>query len=237
MGQACDEVVYFDGSSARTLRSRTKIAVMEALESGSTGFGELVDEVDRAKSTVSNHLSDLEHMGLVEIVPDPDDRRKRVVRTESRRVASTGERMELEGPLRGLVSNSLGDAESFLKSIIVVLRYHAYTTGLNLNPALKEAGRLIGGQVGEEYGGDRDGFLDWLAARWEELGLGEMEAEYPEIRFKGDIGCEDVPGPGVCGFYEGFLEGAIPSGLEDAGDVEMRRCGAYGAEYCRFDIR
>lgn len=236
MGRACDEVVYFDGSAARTLRSRTKIAVMEELESGSTGFGELVERVDRAKSTVSNHLSDLERMGLVEVEPDAEDRRKRVVRTESRRVGSTGEGMELEGPLRDQVSSSLGDAESFLKSIIVVLRYHAYTTGLNLNPALKEAGGLIGEQLGEEYDGEREGFLDWLSTRWEDLGLGQMEADHPEIRFKGDIGCEEVPGPGVCGFYEGFLEGAIKAGLGGAGEVSMRRCGAYGAEYCRFEV-
>lgn len=239
MGTSSDEVVYFNGSTAQTLQSRTKIAVMEELEKGERGFGELVQSVDRAKSTVSNHLADLEQMDLVTVEADAADRRKRVVRARSRRIASTGRSMELEDPLRNVVADSLDSREYFLKSIVVVLRYHAYTAGLNLNPGLREAGRLIGSELGESYDGpsrDEDAFLEWLSVRWGELGLGELETEYPSIYFESDFGCEKVPGPGVCGFYVGFLEGVLSTGLEQDVSVEMQSCEAHGTDRCRFDI-
>lgn len=232
------EALYFNGSSAKVLEGEAKLEIMDILEGGPAGFGELVEELELAKSTVSNHLSDLAGMGLVSVESDGEDARRKVVRAESSRLGSTGGKLDLEGPLRASVSSSLDGPEDFLKSVMLVLRYHAYTEGLDLDPGMRHAGRLVGSEVGAGIdASDREGLLARLSERWESLGLGKLGSSGASISFKNGFGCENIPGPGVCGFYEGFFEGVLSAGMGEDSDIVMRDCEASGSSYCRFEIR
>jgi len=231
------EALYFNGSSAKTLDDGAKVDIMNELEEGEVGFGELVERLGLAKSTISKHLADLESMDLVSVSPDEDDARRKVVSIESEKVGSVGEKVDMEESLRQRLASSMDSPEDFLKANVLVLRYYAYTEGLDLDPGMKQAGHLIGSEVGKKLDAtDVETLLEELSERWEEQGMGKLGSDFPYIAFKNGFGCETIPGPGVCGFYEGFFEGVLATGLGESQDVVMRSCEASGASYCRFEM-
>lgn len=229
--------LYFNGSGTRILEGGPKVEIMNELEGGALGFGELVERLSLAKSTVSNHLTDLESAGLILMWPDERDGRRKVVRSDSRRVAYTGEVLEIEAPLRERLEASIGDREGFLKATILVLRYHAYLAGIDMNPGMREAGRIVGSEVGKQLeAGSRDELLESLSDCWEEHGMGKLDYDYPFVVFDNGFGCEKIPGPEVCGFYEGLFEGVVSSSLGEDVAIVTRGCGASGSGRCRFEV-
>ncbi|WP_300265427.1 MarR family transcriptional regulator [Microbacterium sp.] len=94
--------------------------VLTSIASGkATSAGAIIERLQTDKSAVSRHVRQLEELGLVESVPDPDDRRARVlVATDlaQERIAIARERYE--GRLgENLRSWTEGDLDRFVEML------------------------------------------------------------------------------------------------------------------------
>ncbi|MCZ7398747.1 MAG: winged helix-turn-helix domain-containing protein [Candidatus Methanoperedens sp.] len=59
------------------LDSPVKLKILKLLENGTKSFDELVEKSDKAKSTISVHLHDLEQLNLIQEKTFPNDKRKK----------------------------------------------------------------------------------------------------------------------------------------------------------------
>lgn len=91
--------------------------VLTSIASGkATSAGAIIERLQTDKSAVSRHVRQLEELGLVESIPDPDDRRaRRLVATDLAQERITMARAQYEGRIGERLSGwSAADLDHFV---------------------------------------------------------------------------------------------------------------------------
>ncbi len=234
--------IYSTEKGAVVLKSRTKNELIQLLTKEDKTSSELQEELGKAKSTISVHLSDLKKLGVVEERMDPEDNRKKIFSLRSRLVGSSGSPSDEQ--YRAILNNlksASGDSYLFLKNMFHLIRYGLYSLGLDMHPALKDIGRDAGRMLAERFQSDEvDGLLEEIGEFWEENGLGEVKVKNKNTILVHDcFDCGDMPDVGstLCSLDEGLLEGIIEGRLGLQVEVEERGCSGTGKDHCRFVIK
>ncbi len=233
--------IYSTENGAVFLKSSTKNDIIKLLMEGDKTSSDIQEKLNRAKSTVSVHLSDLKEIGLVKERVDPDDSRKKIFSLESKLLGSsdapyTKQYKEILGNLK----HANGDRYLFLKTMFHLIRYGLVSLGLDVHPALKEIGRDAGmGLAAEFHSDDLEGLLKEIGEFWESNGLGAVDVEgTKDIVVHGCFDCGGMPDVGqeLCSLDEGLLEGIIQERLGITVNVKEKECSGTGEDHCRFEV-
>jgi len=95
------------------------VAALEQIRNGPVTVGELASRLDLTLPTVSGVLADLDRAGYIERRPDPDDRRRTIVRIVPGQAALIGEWLDGAAMPMARVLDKLTPAEreAFLKAM------------------------------------------------------------------------------------------------------------------------
>jgi predicted hydrocarbon binding protein/predicted transcriptional regulator len=225
------------------LDSPVKLKILKLLENGTKSFDELVEKSDKAKSTVSVHLHDLEQLDLIQEKTFPNDKRKKYFVLNSLYLAYS------EIPLRNQYNSHLDnlvlsilDGDSFKDKLFCTFRFGMEAFGIDPKPILKKMGVDIGIKIGPAFRSkDCDGILDELSFFWEHHKLGDMtfiDADIPTLVVTDCYHCSKMPNVGktLCSMDEGIIEGVFSSKLNRHCNVKETECCGTGHHHCKFVV-
>lgn len=225
------------------LDSPVKLKILKLLENGTKSFDELVEKSDKAKSTVSVHLHDLEQLDLIQEKTFPTDKRKKYFVLNSLYLAysETPLRNQYNSHLDNLVLSIL-DGDSFKDKLFCTFRFGMEAFGIDPKPILKKMGIDIGIKIGPAFKSeDCDGILDELSFFWEHHKLGDMtfiDADNPTLVVTDCHHCSKMPNVGktLCSMDEGIIEGVFSSKLNRHCNVKETECCGTGHHHCKFVV-
>ncbi|HEY9247349.1 MAG TPA: V4R domain-containing protein [Candidatus Methanoperedens sp.] len=234
-------MIFSTDSGIVAIDSPVKLKILELLRKGTMTFENLVEESEKAKSTISVHLDDLERLSLIREKTFPNDKRKKYFVLNSTCFACS------EIPLLDLYQKQLDNivisstnGDSFIKHIYNTVRYGMEAHGFDPNPILKKLGNDIGTKIGPEFkSDDYEGILNELTVFWKIHKLGNMTIIYksePEILVLDCYHCGKMSNVGktLCSMDEGILEGIFLSRLNIELIVREIECYGTGHHHCRF---
>ncbi|MBS3817779.1 MAG: ArsR family transcriptional regulator [Candidatus Thermoplasmatota archaeon] len=223
------------------VQSETKNLIIDFLIERDMTGAEIREELDKAKSTVSVHLSDLTDLGIIDEKDHPDDERKKLFYLKSKLLGqSEAPYDEHYKKILANLKGSKGDEYEFLKSLFHLIRYGLISFGLDIHPALKEIGRDAGRSIGQGFNSKtKENALKEIADLWEDTGLGTIKTEESDYLVIEDcFDCDEMPDVGhtLCSLDEGIIEGIIEETLDKKVIVTEKECHATGADHCKFDL-
>lgn len=224
-----------------TVDSPVKKKILSLLSEGDKTQGEIREAFNKAKSTISVHLSDLRESGLIEEKPCPSDKRKKIfsLRADPFGKTKTPSKEPYEEILKNLRESS-GESFEFVKNLFHLLRYGFESFGIDMTPALKVLGRDAGESIGANFESENiENLIEEIQIFFKNNNLGELliENENDLVIFN-CFDCSGLPNTGstVCTFYEGLFEGIIKEKTDIDVSVREAECFAEGNNYCRFKI-
>lgn len=236
-----DAEIYSTTEGAVIIKSHVKNRIIHLLLKEDMTLNDISRELDKAKSTVSVHLSDLKDLGIIEERTDPEDSRKKIFLLNSKPLG--GSQIPYEKHYKEILEN-LREAENdkygFLKSLFHLIRFGLISFGLDVHPALKEIGRDAGRSLAKDFGSNEiDTLLNEISEFWEDTGLGHMEVVGEgEVVVHDCFDCGDMPNTGstLCSLDEGMIEGIVEekTGLEV--QVIESECYGMGDGHCKFIV-
>lgn len=222
------------------IESPVKKKILHLLSEGGKTGSEIRKELDKAKSTISVHLNDLEKLGLIEEKTYSKDKRKKLFSISADLFGKSMKPSDqhYKKILQNL-SNSTGDSYEFLKSLFHLIRYGFDSLGMNVGPALKEIGRDAGENLAENFESENlPDLLNEIQSFWKENKLGEMELKEDYLLVRDCFDCGGLPdiNKTVCSLDEGMIEGIIAEKTGDKVSVKETECFGTGQNYCRFEM-
>lgn len=234
------EEVYSTDEGVISLKSPTKSKILDLLKNEDKSGKEIRKEIDKSKSTISVHLSDLKEMNLIEEKEHPSDKRKKIFSLSSQLVGTSkipdGEhyREILEG------FREVEGRYSFLKKLFHVIRYGLSSFGLDIHPALKEMGRDVGKNLATKFDSNNlSSLLDEIKEFWQRNGLGDVEIKEEKYVIVNEcFDCSEMPtiDRALCSLDEGILEAIISEKLNTEVVIQEKECFGLGDDCCRFEI-
>ncbi len=232
-------LLYSTDKGAVVIKSKTKNQIIRMLMTGEKTGGEIRDALDKAKSTISVHLSDLERLGIIKEKVHPTDSRKKIYFIDSKLLGSS--KVPFDEHYDAMLDNldkSSGDPYDFLKSLFHLIRYGLTSFGLDVHPALKEIGRDAGKKLGNRFeAGDLQELLQELSIFWKKNRLGRITiVDEKTILVDDCFDCCDMPDVGstFCSLDEGLIEGVVEEVLGEKIDVKEIECFGEGSDHCKF---
>ncbi len=225
------------------LDSPVKLKILEILEIGTASFDELVEKSNKAKSTISVHLHDLEELNLIREKTFPKDKRKKYFVLNAIYLAYS------QRPLRkqynrqmDVIGTSISNGNSFKEKLFGNFCYGMEAYGVNPKPILKRIGNDIGAKIGPELESrDCEGILEELSVFWADHDLGEMtllKGDQTGISVINCYHCGKMPNVGktLCSMDEGIIEGVLFSKLKYNCRVREIECYGTGHNHCKFIV-
>ncbi|MGM0510361.1 MAG: V4R domain-containing protein [Thermoplasmatota archaeon] len=236
-----DAEIYSTTEGAVIIKSEVKNEIIHLLLKSDMTLNGISEELDKAKSTVSVHLSDLKDLGVIEEKTDPSDSRKKIFLLNSKPLG--GSQIPYEKHYKEILEN-LREAENdkygFLKSLFHLIRFGLISFGLDIHPALREIGRDAGRSIAKDFESDEiDGLLEEISTFWDKNGLGDMEiAGQGEVIVHDCFDCGDMPDveETLCSLDEGMIEGIIEEKTGRIVEVREKECYGKGNDHCKFCI-
>lgn len=234
--------IFSNDSGVVVIESKTKNRIIDILKEGERYGSEIRDELGKAKSTTSVHLSDLKDLGIIDEKEDPKDDRKKIFYLSSQLLGkSETPQDEHYNEILDNLKDCSGKKYEFLKGLFHLLRHGLDSFGLDVHPALKEIGRDAGRVLGDEMSAEnKDELLEEISEFWKKTGLGNMKATSSgDLVVEGCFDCSDMPSVGhtLCSLDEGLLEGIFESSLDQKVEVKELECHGKGDSHCRFDLK
>ncbi|MFW6305487.1 MAG: ArsR family transcriptional regulator [Candidatus Saliniplasma sp.] len=233
--------IFSTQKGAVVIESKTKNKIIQLLMEGDKTSREISDALDKAKSTTSVHLSDLENLGLIETKVDKEDKRLKIFSLNTKLLGTSD--IPTDEHYLGILENlkkSSGDEYNFLKSLFHLIRYGLSSFGLDVHPALREIGRDAGRKMAENLEvGSMDELLKEVRKLWFENQLGDVEIVDSSTLVVHDcFDCCDMPDVGTtfCSLDEGMIEGIVDEALGISVSVREIECFGKGDENCKFEI-
>jgi uncharacterized protein len=229
--------------------SPIKRRILELASGGPVPFDRIVEETKKAKSTISVHVKDLEHSGLIMVQPDPHDSRKRLIGlssdaigtlTNADRRAKIPEHVHRHEKNGELFSEE--DIVSFFRYCVRVFRTQAMVMGINLDPVLQQTGIEVGRALAPKIAGKTpEDVVLRMDSFWRAHGLGAITLSGTDpltLEVRGCFECEDLPvtGHGACAFDIGILTAIFAHHLKFPVTVVEDRCYSQGDDRCIFVI-
>ncbi|MDO9323922.1 MAG: V4R domain-containing protein, partial [Methanoregula sp.] len=202
----------------------------------------------KAKSTISVHLRDLERSGLITSTPDPRDSRKRTITLSSDaigRLTNTDRDVKVPSPHHGMTGREPftdDDIVSFFRYCVLTFRTQAMVMGINIDPVLGRTGEEVGRILAPRVAGNTvEEVVKKMDAFWQAHGLGAITLAGTApitLEVRGCFECEDLPvtGHGACVFDIGVLTAIFSHHLECPVTVVEEHCYSSGDERCIFAI-
>lgn len=233
--------IFSTDNGILTVKNPVKRRILSLLSDGEKTGSEIREELDRAKSTISVHLSDLEELGLIEESPCPTDNRKKIFSLRANRFGKS--QVPSKEPYEEILKNlrkSAGQSYKFLRSLFHLIRYGFESMGMDMRPALRVMGRDAGKSIAQDLESEsmRDLLME-IQTFLKDNELGELLIEdKKELKIINCFDCAELPNIGstVCTFYEGLFEGMIIEKTDLNITVREVECFAEGKNYCRFNI-
>jgi predicted hydrocarbon binding protein len=236
-------VILSTNSGMIALDSPVKLKILEILENGTLSFDEIVERSNKAKSTISVHLHDLEELNLIQEKSFPNDKRKKffVLNAIYLAYSQTPSRKQYNKEMDTINLSNL-NGSSFKEKLFGTLRYGMEAYGIDPKPILKKLGTDIGTKIGHELKSrDSEGILEELSVFWSEHKLGNMtymEGDKTEISINNCYHCGKMPNVGktLCSMDEGIIEGVIFNKLKCVCKVVEIECFGTGHNHCKFIV-
>lgn len=244
---ARDIILFSTKDSVIAVDSPIKAMILEMIISEDLPFDEIVSRVDRAKSTISVHVKDLEKSGLIRTTPDPRDQRKRILHMVSHRIGrlTTRDRDAVEKQIDRYDSNlpfAEDQVASFYRYLLRIFRTEAMTLGINMDPVLERAGYRVGLILKPLVADDElTKKIEKMDRFWEKYSLGRVVLKWSDpitLEVAGCFECMDLPvtGHGACAFDTGVLTALFEDDLHGQVRVTEIECYASGYDHCTFQI-
>ncbi len=234
------EEIYSTQDGTVSLGSPVKNKIMALLHEGPKEGHEIRSKIDRSKSTISVHLSDLRELGLIKEEQHPSDNRKKIFSLNSKLIGRSIEPEERNyNQILENLKDSYGNKYGFIKSLFHAIRYGMDRYGLDVYPALKGVGKDIGREIASEMSSTRSmELLEEVGDFWENNGLGLVEIEEQKIKVYECFDCSDMPKVDrtLCSLDEGILEGIIEEAMNKRVQVIETECFGMGHDHCTFVI-
>ena len=234
--------IFSTGKGAVVIKSPVKNEIISMLMEGEKTSREIRERLDKAKSTISVHLSDLKDLDIIKEKVNTEDERKKIFYINSKLLGMS--EPPFDRHYKHMLTNlkdSKGDSYEFLKSLFHLIRYGLTSFGLDIHPALKEIGRDAGKKIAEGFESeDIYELLSEIGEFWSTNKLGEIEVlDERTILVKDCFDCCNMPDLGTtfCSLDEGMIEGIIKSKLDVDVDVKETECFGTGDEHCKFSIQ
>jgi predicted hydrocarbon binding protein len=254
-GQAPGEYVkdvrlFSTNDNVVAVDSPIKVRILEMASAGPVPFDLIVERTGKAKSTISVHVRDLIHSGLITSHPDPGDSRKRIIMLASEAIGRLTN-TDRHAAIRDHESNGSGgvqlfsddDIVSFFRYCVLVFRTQAMALGINIDPVLERTGMQVGRVLAPRVGGENvEEVVQKIDMFWQAHGLGAitLAGTGPLMLEVHDcFECQDLPvtGHGACVFDIGVLTAIFSHHLECTVTVVEERCYSSGDGRCIFVIR
>jgi uncharacterized protein len=242
-----DIKLYTTPSGPVVIESRIKKKIMRLLTERDYSFDELVKETNKAKSTVSVHIRDLEASGLISSRPYPGDNRRRLISLSSHEIGSLTNRdrkvaeINNQADMDNLPFTS-GDIASFFRWAVRLFRVEAMALGVNIDPVLSKCGYKIGLVLSSLVSHpDLSVLIMNLNQFWKTYGLGSIELKEIDpiiLTVRGCFECEDLPvtGHSACSFDVGVLSAIFSLHLNSPVIINEDECYSSGYDHCKFVI-
>lgn len=243
MGNDRNTVILSTDNGMIALDSPVKLKILEILEGGFASFDEIVEKSNKAKSTISVHLHDLEKMKLIKEKAYPNDRRKKYFVLNAIYLAFS------QPPLRkqynkqmDVICSCIANGDSFKEKLFGNFCFGMEAYGIDPSPILKKLGIEIGARIGRELESHNfEGILDELSIFWAEHDLGKMSLiDDPDIGISviDCHHCGKMPNVGktLCSMDEGIVEGILKNKLNMDCYVQEIECYGTGHNNCKFIV-
>jgi len=237
--------IYATSDGVRQFSNPTKRDILRRLQNGELTLTQLRRLTGRAQSTLSVHMRDLVEEGLVACRPHPKDGRVKVFYLTAKPIGTSAfPEKQFRCTIRERVKESLQDTPSFLRMMLKAVRYGIESTGINIDPLLRDVGGLVGTEVAKQAfsASDVDSLLLEASRFWKVHELGRMRIEEvdPLVLVVEDcFDCGGMPkiGKTLCALEEGMLEAVILTRTGKRVRVVETECFGTGYTHCRFEIR
>jgi predicted hydrocarbon binding protein/DNA-binding transcriptional ArsR family regulator len=228
--------------------SPIKLRILELAAAGPVPFDLIVERTQKAKSTISVHIRDLERSGLITSLPDPNDSRKRTITLSSNaigRLTNTDRDVRVPVHHHGAGKDqpfSDDDIVSFFRYCVLTFRTQAMVMGINIDPVLGRTGEQVGKILVPKVAGKTvEDVVKKMDTFWQVHGLGTISLAGTApitLEVHGCFECEDLPvtGHGACVFDIGVLTAIFSSHLKCPVTVVEERCYSSGDGRCIFVI-
>lgn len=235
--------IYATERGTVTIKSPVKLEIMHALRNSERSFEELVKEVGKAKSTVSEHLRKLESEGLVASAEDEKDRRRKIYSSRAIFVG-TGDAAKhaLSAQVYSGIAAAIDKPFDFMRSLFRAMRFTTESLGIDTEPALHLAGTQIGKEIAKFMTSQEPKkLLREIARFWKSHNLGTLKILKTapiEIMIRECYECGGMPDVGktLCALDEGMLESILNEKLGVKSKVAEVECAGTGFKHCRFII-
>ncbi len=234
--------IFSNDSGVVVIESETKNRIIDILSEGEKHASQIREELGKAKSTTSVHLSDLKELGIIDEKEDSTDDRKKIYYISSQLLGRSERPHDdhYRNILDGL-KETRGEKYEFLKGLFHLLRHGLDSFGLDVHPALKEIGRDAGRKIGEDMGCERrDELFQEISDFWKDTGLGKIKVgEDDQLYVDECFDCCEMPEVGhtLCSLDEGMLEGVIVGALGEEVEVVEEECHGLGDSHCKFKVK
>lgn len=233
--------IFSNDSGVVVIKSETKNQIIDILKDGEKQASKIREELGKAKSTTSVHLSDLKDLGIIDEKEDPGDERKKIFYLSSQLIGkSERPRDEHYHDILDGLKDSRGKRYDFLKGLFHLMRHGLDSFGLDVHPALKEIGRDAGRTIGETISAEsEEDLFREISDFWKTTGLGNMKViDREELIVEECFDCCEMPEVGytLCSLDEGILEGVIEGALDENVEVDEKECHGSGFDHCKFSI-
>ena len=247
-GENRDIHLFSSSDRVMAVEGQVKKKILSLLAERDYSFDELVLLIGRAKSTVSVHIHDLIHAGLITSRSDPMDNRRKILSLSSQPIG-TLTNSDRNAPLREDKTDihtclpfHPGDVASFFRWGIQVFRTEAMARGINIDPVLEQTGWKIGKVLAPlVYDQDLGGMVLKMHDFWEANGLGTVALSGTDpvtLTVHGCFECEDLPvtGHGACSFDIGVLSAIFTHYFSTPVHITEVECYSAGDDHCTFVI-
>jgi len=228
--------------------SPIKIRILELATEGPVAFDQIVEQTQKAKSTISVHLRDLEQAGLIISSPDPRDSRKRTITLASDaigRLTNSDRDVRVPAQFHGAGRNepfSDDDIVSFFRYCVLTFRTQAMVMGINIDPVLGRTGEQVGRVLAPRVAGKTIAdMVTKMDAFWQAHGLGRITLTGTDpltLEVNGCFECEDLPvtGHSACVFDIGVFTAIFSHHLKCPVTVFEDHCYSSGDDRCIFVV-
>ena len=236
--------LYASSQGIRAIDSPVKVKILEMLARQEMAFDELVENSDRAKSTVSVHLKDLTESGIIGAKSDPGDGRKKIFYLNSIYLAGADSAGRGWFDLDRYIPEPVpcDDPGAMFRFILSTIRLTLMNEGIMIDPVLRLAGLRAGKSLYpslEAAGVDQ--VVQNIARVWKKNQLGILDLEQLDpltISITDCFECSDLPlsGKPACAFDCGVLTSIFSSFSGTPVTTVETHCYAMGSNFCRFVI-
>lgn len=225
--------------------SPIRIKILSLLREKELKFDEIVEQSDKAKSTISEHLKKLYDDGIIDSLVDPEDARKKIFSLKSEYLGELSREKLFKEDLKKYIQSYLesdGSPFEFFRLLFQTIRVSLIRKGISIDPILHEAGFQVGETLFSSLEDpDDEVFLNNIAAFWESHQLGEVELKSIDplvINVYDCFECKGLPflGKTACAFDSGLLKALFSAHHQEPRKVTETKCYATGDDYCRFII-